>query len=163
MKEWKVLLDKTVEDNSIMYYTADAVGCKEFYVSIFFTNDEELTSEINGSISINASGSPWSTGTKISGNIKNIAYNNAGNNNRAIVFGFEAVDGIIIPIRMFVSDNNVGSSNVLVSSKFVPFSLMKSSDSNSLSYRIVDEIESISVGSYAKYFGRGSKILILGR
>lgn len=35
-KEWKILLDKTVEDNSITQYLINAQGCTEFYVSIFF-------------------------------------------------------------------------------------------------------------------------------
>ena len=34
-KEWKILLDKTVEDNSITQYLINAQGCTEFYVSIF--------------------------------------------------------------------------------------------------------------------------------
>ena len=35
-KEWKILLDKAVEDNSITQYLINAQGCTEFYVSIFF-------------------------------------------------------------------------------------------------------------------------------
>lgn len=160
---WKVLLDKTVEDNSITYYSADAQGCKEFYVSVFFANDEEITKAINGCIGINAEGSPWGSALQVSGNIPNLAYAQAGNNNKAIVFGFEIANGIIIPVRLFASNNNVASSGYLSTVGVAPFLINKSIDNNELSYKTVDEVQNISVGSYAKYFGVGSKILILGR
>lgn len=163
VKEWKVLLDKTVEDNSITYYTADAQGCKEFYVSVFFANDEGITSVINGVIGLNTSGSPWGSNLLVSGNITNISYAPGGNNNKAIVFGFEVTNGIIIPTRTYASLNNAASSNMIANSNNVSFSIARSSDDTELSYRIVDEVRNVSVGSYSKYFGVGSKILILGR
>lgn len=164
VKEWKVLLDKTVEDNSISYYTADAQSCKEFYVSVFFANDEEFESTINGRVGINVTGSPWNTGINVSGNITNLAYASGGLNNKVVVFGFEVANGIIIPTRMFTSINSGASSDVLMhSGAYVPFAIIRSSDNNSLSYKKVDEVQNISVGSYTKYFGVGSKILILGR
>lgn len=164
MKEWKVLLDQVVTDNNIFYYTADAQGCKEFYVSIFFANDEEITSAINGTIALNANASPWSTGINISSNIATLAYNSNGNNNKPVVFGFEVTNGIIIPTRMF-SSFNVGASSALLCTQSlnVSFRVNKSSDNTELSYKTIDEIQNISVGSYTKYFGVGSKILILGR
>lgn len=163
VKEWKVLLDKTVEDNNITYYTAEAQGCKEFYVSVFFANDEEITSAINGVIGLNTSGTPWGSNLVVSGNITNISYASGGNNNKAIVFGFEVTNGIIIPTRMYASLNNGASSNIIVNSSNAPFLIARSSDNTELSHRIVDEVRNVSVGSYSKYFGVGSKILILGR
>lgn len=164
MKEWQVLLDQVVEDNNIFYYTVDAQGCKEFYVSVFFANDPEITSAINGRISLNATGSPWGTGTTVSSNISCIPYVSSGNNNKAVVIRFEVIDGMIIPKMMAVSANTTGSSNNLVpSSSSIGLMLSKSSDNNALSYTTVDEIKNISVGSYTKYFGVGSKILILGK
>lgn len=160
---WKVLLDKTVEDNSITYYSADAQGCKEFYVSIFFANDEEITNQINGCIGINTKGSPWGAELRVCGNIPNIAYAQAGDNNKAIVFGFEIANGIIIPVRLFASYNNAASSAYLSTTNAAQLLINKSIDKNELSYKTVDEVQNISVGSYAKYFGVGSKILILGR
>lgn len=163
VKEWKVLLNKTVEDNSITYYAADAQGCKEFYVSVFFANDEEITSVINGVIGLNTSGTPWGSNLIVSGNITNIAYASAGDNNKAIVFGFEIANGIIIPVRSLISNNKKASSTYLQPGGSVPFLINKSIDNNELSYKTVDEVQNISVGSYTKYFGVGSKILILGR
>lgn len=160
---WKVLLDKTVEDNSITYYSADAQGCKEFYVSVFFANDEEITDVIYGCIGINTKGTPWGSELKVSGNITNIAYVSEGDNNKAIAFGFEIANGIVIPVRSFVSCNNKASSTYLQPGSSVLFLINKSIDKNELSYKTVDEVRNISVGSYAKYFGVGSKILILGR
>lgn len=164
VKEWKVLLDKTVEDNSILYYTAEAQGCKEFYVSVFFANDEEITSAINGCIALNVSGSPWGYGIRVSGNISCLAYSSTGNNNKAIALGFEVANGIIIPTRMYMSSNNAASSNIIINSNSTTsFAIIRSSDNNSLSYAMVDEVQNVSLGSYTKYFGVGSKILILGR
>ena len=162
MREWKVLLDKTVDDNSIYYYTVDAQGCKEFYVSVFFTNDAEITAAINGKIAVNASASPWSTGISVSYNIPCLVYSTNGNNNKAIIFGFELVDGIIIPKQNMMSANTSASSHVISGNG--NGSLLKiNSERTELSYPTVDEIQNVSVGSYAKYFGVGSKILILGR
>lgn len=164
VKEWKVLLDKTVEDNSITYYTADAQGCKEFYVSVFFANDEEITSAANGRVGINCAESPWGSGISVSGNISSLAYASAGNNNKAVVFGFELASGIIIPTKMLASFNSGASSDVLINaSSNVQFNILLSSDKNSLSYKTIDVVENVSVGSYTKYFGVGSKILMLGR
>lgn len=164
VKEWKVLLDKTVEDNSITYYTADAQGCKEFYVSVLFANDEEITSAVNGRVGINCSKSPWESGICVSGNISSLAYASAGNNNKAVVFGFELANGIIIPTRMLASVNAAASSDVLASaSSSIAFKITRSSDNKSLSYQTIDAVENVSVGSYTKYFGVGSKILMLGR
>lgn len=165
VKEWKTLLDQTVTDNSIFYYTVDAQGCKEFYVSIFFANDEEITSTINGTIALNASASPWTTGIKVAGNIAGLTYASAGNNNKAVILGFEVANGIIIPTRMLQSFNTSASSTYVTppGNGSVSLALIKSSNNDELSYRTVDEIQNISVGSYTKYFGVGSKILILGR
>lgn len=163
-KEWKILLDQTVTDNSIFYYTVDAQGCKEFYVSIFFANDEEITSTINGAIALNASASPWSTGVKASGNIAGLSYSSAGNNNKAAVMGFEVANGIIIPTRLLQSFNTGSSSAYLTSSVAASVSLeLNKYNNNELCYKTIDEVQNISVGSYTKFFGVGSKILILGR
>lgn len=162
MKEWRILLDKTVTDNSIASYAVDTQNCtEEFYVSIFFTNDPDITKVINGRIALNTD-HPWSNGENcITDNIQNLAYNQNGNNNKAIVFRFEVVNGYIIPKGSFVSSNTGASSNQLVNGGAVSLSLVKEDDT--LRYRKINSVEKIAVGSYTKYFGVGSKILIMGR
>lgn len=161
MKEWKILLDKTVTDNSIASYAVDTQNCtEEFYVSIFFTNDPDITNVVNGRIALNTD-NPWTNGENcVTGNIPNLVYNQNGNNNKAIVVRFEVVNGYIIPKGMFTSGNTGASSDQLISGG-PSLSLMK--EDNTLRYRKINNVEKIVVGSYTKYFGVGSKILIMGR
>ena len=162
MKEWKILLDKTVTDNSIALYAVDTQNCtEEFYVSIFFANDPDITNTVNGRIALNTD-RPWTNGENcITDNIQNLAYNQNGNNNKAIVFRFEVVNGYIIPKSSFASGNTGASSIQLANSSAASLLLVKEDDT--LRYRKINSIEKIAVGSYTKYFGVGSKILIMGR
>ncbi|MDR3925449.1 MAG: hypothetical protein Q3X47_03825, partial [Dorea sp.] len=104
-KEWKILLDKTVEDNSITQYLINAQGCTEFYVSIFFANDADITNICNGCISINTENAWGSFENRVTGNIQNLAYNANGNNNKCYIFRFEIVDRYVIPMFSMVSGN----------------------------------------------------------
>lgn len=164
-KEWKILFDKTVEDNSIPAYVAATQDCTEFYVSIFFTNDSDITDAISGCISLNTN-KPWTNSeNRISNNISNLKYNSNGNNNKAVVFRFEVVNGYIIPKGQFYSYNTMASSSALVLSNTIEASALLFIEDGKLRYRQINgDVEKIAVGSYTgKYFGVGTKILIMGR
>ena len=164
-KEWKILFDKTVEDNSIPAYVAATQDCTEFYVSIFFTNDSDITDNINGCISLNTN-NPWiNSENKITNNIPNLKYNSNGNNNKAVVFRFEVVNGYIIPKGQFCSWNTGASSTALASPNSTEVSMLLFIEDGKLRYRQINgDVEKIAVGSYTgKYFGVGTKILIMGR
>ena len=165
MKEWKILFDKTVEDNSIPAYVAATQDCTEFYVSIFFANDSDITDAINGCISLNTN-NPWTNSeNRISNNIPTLKYNSHGNNNKAVVFRFEVVNGYIIPKGQFCSYNTGASSTALVSLNSIETSILLFTEDGKLRHRQINgNVEKIAVGSYTgKYFGVGTKILIMGR
>ena len=161
--EWLELLNVEVTDNTVAYYVAASKGCTEFYVSVFFANDEELSSTIFGRISINCTASPWNTGTSVSEIFSNLGYVASGNNNLAYIFRFQLIGKRLLPISSFKSFNSGASAGTLRHSNAAGFVLATNSDKTRLSYMVVDAIENIGVGSYSKFFGVGSKILILGR
>lgn len=161
-KEWKILLDKTVEDNSITQYLINAQGCTEFYVSIFFTNDADITNICNGCISINTEKAWGSFENRVTGNIQNIAYNANGNNNKCYIFKFEIVDRYVIPMFSMVSGNTGASSAQVSPTNATPLALAK--ENGALQFiKVVESVKNIAIGSYAKYFGVGSKIFVMGR
>lgn len=161
-KEWKILLDKTVEDNSITQYLIDAQGCTEFYVSIFFANDADITNVYNGCISINTKTAWGSYENRVTDNIRNIAYNANGNNNKCYIFRFEIVDRYVIPMFSMVSGNTGASSAQVSPSGATPLALAKENDTLQFK-KVVESVKNIAIGSYTKYFGVGSKVFVMGR
>ena len=161
-KEWKILLDKAVEDNSITQYLINAQGCTEFYVSIFFANDADITNTCNGCISINTENAWGSFENRVTGNIQNLAYNANGNNNKCYIFRFEIVDRYVIPMFSMASGNTGASSTQVSPSNATPLALAK--ENGALQFiKVVESVKNIAIGSYAKYFGVGSKIFVMGR
>lgn len=163
VKEWKILLDKTVEDNSITQYLIDAQGCTEFYVSIFFANDADITNSCNGCISINTENAWGSFENRVTGNIQNIAYNANGNNNKCYIFRFEIVDRYVIPMFSMVSGNTGASSTQVAPSGAASLALTKENDTLQFNKVVEESAKNIAIGSYTKYFGVGSKIFVMGR
>ena len=152
------LLNVTVEDSSITFYKVDAIGYRTFAVLVVFKPDEDIPSVINGAIALNAPGSPWHTGYRVDPNIRNLPYSSSAVA-KAVFYLFSVGAGYIIPI-MAVSSGNTGASAYNLSGQVIPgFGIDK--DTNSLE-PFSEDVQSISVGSYTKYFGRGSKILVLG-
>lgn len=161
-KEWKVLLDKTVTDNSIYTYIVDVEKCTEFFVSISFAGDPDITTFVNGGVRLN-SNSGWSGGVPVVGNVSNLVYDSTDSSKRrTVVFVFQIGAGYVIPISSFRSYNDAGSKTEIQHNNVVGFKLNVGSDGN-LSYQKIEEVKKIAVGSYTKYFGVGTKIFILGR
>lgn len=161
-REWKVLLDKTVTDNSIYNYVVDVEKCTEFFVSISFAGDPSITTSINGGVRLN-SNSGWSGGVPVVGNISTLPYDSTDLSKRkTIAFVFHIGAGYIIPISSFRSFNDAGSKNEMCHNNSTSFRLNVGSDGN-VSYQKIEEVKKIAVGSYTKYFGAGTKIFILGR
>lgn len=152
------LLNITVEDNSIAFYRVDAIGYKEFSVLIIFKPDEEITTGINGGIALNAAGSPWEGKYRIDPNIQNLPFSPSAVA-KAILYRFSVDAGYMVPIISLASGNTAASAYSLYGQITPGFRLDKENESLK---PFPEEVQSISVGSYMNYFGRGSKILILG-
>ena len=152
------LLNITVEDNSIAFYRVDAIGYKEFLVLIIFKPDEEITKVINGGIALNAAGSPWGGKYRIDPDIQNLPFSSSAIA-KAILYRFSVDAGYMVPIISLASGNTAAAAYSLYGQITPGFKLDKENESLK---PFPEDVQSISVGSYTKYFGRGSKILILG-
>lgn len=159
-KEWKELLNVTVEDNSVVQYTADTNGCREFYVYIIFGNDPEITVVKNGTIALDSEA--WASNNKVINIIGGLAYKE-GQNGKAILIHFEITnDGYELGYTTFQSTNTAASMAYLgaIGPSFGP---LNKTEDYIMSIKKINPFSQISIGSYTKYFGVNSQILILGR
>lgn len=158
-KEWKILFAKTVDDNFIIKYIVETPGCTEFFVSVSFANDPEIANTVNGKIAINTD-NPWTNNplNAITCNISNLQYNNSQNDaSKVIVLSFAIRAGLLVPISSWGSANTGAMKNVLANNQSF---FMLNED---MSFKAIEKIEKIAIGSYTKWFGTGSKILVMGR
>lgn len=158
---WETIVDFFVESEDIVYYRWDVSGKDEFIVLVSLTPLSDSSTSINGTIGVNGIGSPWNNGKdayNITSNIQSVKSTDKGCS--YMVTG-RIADGKWIP-GVFLKSFNFGASwNNLVPSGGA--ALSSDADTNVLSFRKIDEITSIAVGSYTTFFGVGSHIQILAR
>ena len=160
---WRTLLDLTVEDNSILFYNVDAQGCTEFLVTLSLADDPDITSAVNGAIAVNCgTTSAWGATHRVSDNISGIAYDANTPKGCMVVYHFALMDGQLILFSSRRSSNNHASADNLSSAGGAFVSWTKAHGTPPW-YHKLDKIQNVGVGSWTKFFGKGSRIQILGR
>ncbi len=161
-REWEVIADAFTADENVLYYRYDIPSATEINVLVSLTPLADSTSNINGTIGINGDGNPWSSSSydKITNNIQSVKSSEKG---YSIAMSWKIVDGKLIPISMFCSLNKGASWDVLQPHGVVGTILIHDDITNACSFKSVDAITSIAIGSYTKWFGVGSHIYIIAR
>ena len=156
---WETIADIIVESEDVIYYRWDVNNKSEFVVLVSLTPLTDSASTVNGTVGLNTTGTPWgSTNFTITSNIQSVKAPDKG---CSYMISGKMVDGKWIP-GVFAKSFNTGNSW----SSLTPgggMTLPWDTTTNALSFKEIDEITSIAVGSYTKFFGVGSHIQILAR
>lgn len=158
---WETIADIIVESEDVVYYRWDVNNKTEFIVLVSLTPLTDSTTAINGTVGVNGTGSPWGSGSgsyTITSNIQSAKSTDKG---FSYMISGKRVDGKWIP-GVFLKSMNSGASwnNLQIGGGI---NLPWDTTTNVLSFKEIDEITSIAVGSYTKFFGVGSHIQILAR
>ena len=158
---WETIADIIVESEDVVYYRWDVNNKTEFIVLVSLTPLADSTTTVNGTIGLNGTGSPWGSGNSdyhITNNIQSVKSADKG---CSYMITGKKINGKWIP-GIFMMPLNTGASwNSLTPKGGV--ALPANASTNVLSFKEIDEITSIAVGSYTKFFGVGSHIQILAR
>lgn len=156
---WETIADIIVESEDVIYYRWDVNNKSEFVVLVSLTPLTDSASTVNGTIGLNTSGTPWGGANfTITSNIKSVKTSDKG---CSYMISGKMVDGKWIP-GVFMASFNAGASwNTLTPQGGT--SLPADATTNALAFKEINEITSIAVGSYTKFFGVGSHIQILAR
>lgn len=156
---WETVADIIVESEDVTYYRWDVSNKTEFVVLVSLTPLTDSTASVNGTIGLNVVASPWGGNSfKITNNIGSVPSSAKG---LSYVVSGKKADGKWIP-GVFMRSLNSGSSwdNLSVGGGM---SFPTDANTNVTSFAEINEITSISIGSYTKFFGVGSHIQILAR
>lgn len=156
---WETIADIIVESEDVTYYRWDVSNKTEFVVLVSLTPLTDSTASANGTIGLNTAASPWGRNNfTITSNISSVPSSAKG---LSYVVSGKKADGKWIP-GVFMRSLNSGASwnNLNVGGGM---SFPADANTNVTSFAEINEITSISVGSYTKFFGVGSHIQILAR
>lgn len=156
---WETIADIIVESEDVTYYRWDVSNKTEFVVLVSLTPLTDSTASVNGTIGLNTAASPWGRNNfTITSNISSVPSSAKG---LSYVVSGKKADGKWIP-GVFMRSLNSGASwnNLNVGGGM---SFPADANTNVTSFAEINEITSISVGSYTKFFGVGSHIQILAR
>lgn len=156
---WETVADIIVESEDVTYYRWDVSNKTEFVVLVSLTPLTDSTASVNGTIGLNAAASPWGGNNfTITGNISSVPSSAKG---LSYVVSGKKADGKWIPGVFMRSLNSGASWNNLNVDGGMAFPT--DVNTNVTSFAEINEITSISIGSYTKFFGVGSHIQILAR
>lgn len=156
---WETIADIIVESEDVIYYRWDVNNKSEFVVLVSFTPLTDSDSTVNGTVGLNTTGTPWSSSAFIITN--NIQSVKASDKGCSYMISGKMVDSKWIP-GVFMRSLNTGASWCALTPEG-GIVLPSDTTTNALSFREINEITSIAVGSYTKFFGVGSHIQILAR
>lgn len=158
---WETIADIIVESEDVIYYRWDVSNKTEFIVLVSLTPLTDSTTTVNGTVGVNGTGSPWGSGSGVYVITSNISSVRSADKGCSYMVSGKRVDGKWIP-GVFAKSLNAGNSwnNITPGGGIV---LPWDTTTNVLSFAEIDEITSIAVGSYTKFFGVGSHIQILAR
>lgn len=156
---WETIADIIVESEDVIYYRWDVNNKSEFVVLVSFTPLTDSDSTVNGTIGLNTTGTPWGNSAFIITN--NIQSVKASDKGCSYMISGKMVDSKWIP-GVYMRSLNTGASWCALTPEG-GIVLPSDTTTNALSFREINEITSIAVGSYTKFFGVGSHIQILAR